>query len=318
MPIAALRALGASTLQVSRLALGSWRTYEHLPRETGEAVMRAAREHGINFLDDARYNDETGSAPLPTGYSEVVFGELFRRAGWDRDEVVLANKLWWEFWPAQSAEAELDGSLARMGLDHVDLIYAERPPTGLGLEEVVRQVGGLISKGKARAWGVLNWNASSIGEAVEIGRRQGVPAPCAAQLPYSLVQRSPVEDPEMLTALAAAGAGVVASYVMAGGVLTGKYTQPGESGRMAGHLHDDRVQPALPAGEKLRALAESWGASPGPLAIAFALQNPAVTTVLFGATSPEQVAQNCAALDLLQRLDADQRTALAAIGRAGN
>jgi len=175
-----------------------------------------------------------------------------------------------------------------------------------------------VADRKARHLAAAEHLASSIGEAVEIGRRQGVPAPCAAQLPYSLVQRSPVEDPEMLTALAAAGAGVVASYVMAGGVLTGKYTRPGKSGRMAGHLHDDRVQPALPAGEKLRALAESWGASPGPLAIAFALQNTAVTSVLFGATSPEQVAQNCAALDLLQRLDADQRTALAAIGRAGN
>jgi aryl-alcohol dehydrogenase-like predicted oxidoreductase len=301
-------------LQVSPLALGSWRTYEHLPRETGEAVMRAAREQGINFLDDARYNDETGSAPLKTGYSEVVFGELFRRTGWNRDRVLLANKLWWEFWPAESAEAELDGSLGRMGVDHVDLIYAERPPAGLALEEVVRQVGGLISKGKARAWGVLNWDPSSLREAAELARDQGVPPPCAAQLPYSLVQRSPVEDPEMLAALAAAGAGVVASYVMAGGVLTGKYSQRGGSGRMAGRLDDKRVKPAVPAGDKLRALAESWGESPGALAIAFALLNPAVVSVLFGATSPQQVTQNCAAVDLFSRLTDDQRTALVAVG----
>ena len=64
--------------------------------------MRAAMEAGINFLDDARYNDETGHAPIPTGYSEVVFGELFRAAGWRRDETVVSNKLWWEFWPDQS------------------------------------------------------------------------------------------------------------------------------------------------------------------------------------------------------------------------
>ena len=61
------RRLGASDLEVSRLALGSWRTFERIPRDAGLAVMRAAREHGINFLDDARYNDETGSAPIPTG-----------------------------------------------------------------------------------------------------------------------------------------------------------------------------------------------------------------------------------------------------------
>ena len=73
--------LGNSGLEVSNLALGSWRTYERLPREAGMAVMGAAREAGISFLDDARYNDETGVAPLQTGYSEVVFGEFFRAAG---------------------------------------------------------------------------------------------------------------------------------------------------------------------------------------------------------------------------------------------
>ena len=78
--------------------------------------MQAAREAGINFLDDARYNDETGHAPMPTGYSEVVFGELFRAAGWRRDEVIVSNKLWWEFWPDQSPAQELAASLGPDGL----------------------------------------------------------------------------------------------------------------------------------------------------------------------------------------------------------
>ena len=104
------RALGSSRLDVSRLALGSWRTFERIPREDGLAVMTAAREHGISFLDDARYNDETGNAPIPTGYSEVLFGELFREAGWQRDETVVSNKLWWEFWPGR---APLRSSTAR-------------------------------------------------------------------------------------------------------------------------------------------------------------------------------------------------------------
>ena len=97
------RPLGASGVEVSALSLGSWRTFERIPRETGVAVMRAARDHGIDFLDDARYDDETGTAPLQTGYSEVVFGQLFRASGWRRDEVIVANKLWWEFWPEQTA-----------------------------------------------------------------------------------------------------------------------------------------------------------------------------------------------------------------------
>src|SRR4026209_2120464 len=113
------RVLGASGIVVSRLALGSWRTYERLSREGGLAWMRAARVAGITFLDDARYNDETGTAPIPTGYSEVIFGELFRAAGWPRDQTVVANKLWWEFWPEQSPAQELDASLGRMGFDYI-------------------------------------------------------------------------------------------------------------------------------------------------------------------------------------------------------
>src|ERR1700749_4419490 len=144
------RQLGYSELQVSRLSLGSWRTFERIPREDALAVMTAAREHGFNFLDDARYNDETGSAPIPTGYSEVLFGELFRAAGWDRAETVVSNKLWWEFWPDESAAAELDGSLGRMGFDYVDLIYANPPPEGLPVPDMVGAVGELISSGKAR------------------------------------------------------------------------------------------------------------------------------------------------------------------------
>src|SRR5512146_1422665 len=142
-----MSALGRSDLQVSRLALGSWRTYERISRDQGVRVMRAAREAGINFLDDARYNDETGTAPIPTGYSEVVFGELFRASGWRRDEVVVANKLWWEFWPRESAAQELEGSLRRMGFDHLDLAYAEVPPPGLEVEEVVESVGALVQAG---------------------------------------------------------------------------------------------------------------------------------------------------------------------------
>src|SRR5512144_573700 len=107
--------------------------------------MRAARDAGITFLDDARYNDETGTAPIPTGYSEIVFGELFRAAGWPRDDTIVANKLWWEFWPDQSAAQELDGSLGRMGLDHVDLIYTQPPPSGLALEDFVGAVTALIT-----------------------------------------------------------------------------------------------------------------------------------------------------------------------------
>src|SRR5712691_4556447 len=195
------RELGGSGIQVSELALGSWRTYERIPREAGLAVLLKARELGISFLDDARYNDETGTAPMKSGYSEMVFGELFRASGWKRDEVILANKLWWEFWPEQKAAAELDASLQRMGMDHIDLGYAERPPTGLSMDEIVHDIGALIDAGKLRAWGVLNWKPELIAEAAKVAAAQGVEPPCAAQLAYSLVRRWPVEDREMEAAL---------------------------------------------------------------------------------------------------------------------
>ena len=185
------RSLGASGIEVSTLALGSWRTYERISREQGVAVMRAARECDITFLDDARYDDETGKAPVPTGYSEVVFGELFRAAGWKRDEVVVANKLWWEFWPEQSAAAELEASLARMGFDYIDVIYSFVAHDGPSVEEIVGSVGDLIDSGKARAWGTCNWDPADHAAAAEIAKAEGVPAPCAAQLPYNLARSNP-------------------------------------------------------------------------------------------------------------------------------
>jgi aryl-alcohol dehydrogenase-like predicted oxidoreductase len=291
------RPLGGSELEVSRLSLGSWRTFERVPREDGLAVMRAAREHGFNFLDDARYDDETGTAPMRTGYSEVLFGELFRAAGWDRADTVVANKLWWEFWPEQSASAELDGSLGRMGFDYVDLIYANPPPDGLEVSQMVDAMAGLIRSGKARAWGIVNWEAGPFLAAVRAAEEQGAAAPCAAQLPYSLVRRDWVESDEMTTALAAAGAGLVASFVMAGGVLTGKY-DAGAGGRAAGQLDDPRYAAARELGRRLRELASELGTTAAALAIAFALAHPRTASVLFGATKPAQIAENVAALEI--------------------
>jgi aryl-alcohol dehydrogenase-like predicted oxidoreductase len=309
------RPLGRSGIDVSRLALGSWRTFERLSREAGVAVMLAAREAGITFLDDARYDDETGSAPIPTGYSEVLFGELFREAGWSRDETIVANKLWWEFWPAQSAREELDASLDRMGFEYVDVIYANPPPEGLGLEELASSIAEVINSGKARAWAIVNWPAPLLLELSAEASRHGMNQPAAAQLAYSVVHRSPVEDEDMLQALAACEAPVVASYVLAGGVLTGKYdTDPGV-GRAAGTLDQPIVASAAAAGRRLAELAQRLDTTPAALAVAFALSNPAVASVLFGATTADQVNQNVSALELVERLDQQELAELRDLGR---
>ena len=216
------RPLGASGLEVSTFALGSWRTYERIPREAGVTVLQEARASGIDFLEIARYNDETGTAPIPTGYSEVVFGEVFAASGWPRDEVTIATKLWWEFWPQTPAQ-ELEASLERTGLERFDFVYSDPPPPDVPMTEVVSSVAELVTDGRVRAWGIVNWPAERIAEAGRVARELGVAPPCAAQLPYSLIARDWVESPEMTEALLACGAKVVASYVLAGGILSGKY-----------------------------------------------------------------------------------------------
>jgi aryl-alcohol dehydrogenase-like predicted oxidoreductase len=194
--------LGGSGVDVSVLALGSWWTYERIGGDEGIAVMRTARERGVTFLDDARYDDETGNAPIRTGYSEVIFGELFRAAGWRRDEAVVANKLWWEFWPEQSAAEVLDASLERMGFDYLDLAYSWATVNGPRVEEVVSAVGGLISSGRVRAWAVLAalYHSLSVGPrvlndqhrrfadpvALSSTRPRNFPASASRRSPYSL------------------------------------------------------------------------------------------------------------------------------------
>lgn len=307
------RPLGNSGIDVSELALGSWRTYERISREQGLSVMLAAREYGVTFLDDARYNDETGLAPMATGYSEVVFGELFRAAGWRRDETVVANKLWWEFWPDQSASEELEGSLRRMGFDYVDLVYSFSAPQGPSIAEIVAAVGELIASGKARAWGTANWQPADHAQAAAIATDLRVLPPCAAQLPYSLVHREFVESQPAIDALERSGSGVVASYVLAGGVLSGKYDDRATGGRMRELLDDPDIVDERIASElrelesslrfvpALRALAAELATTPAALAIAFALANERVSSVLFGATTPAQVTENIAAAELFAR-----------------
>lgn len=308
--------LGSSTLQASPLALGSWRTFERISREDAVALIGHARDRGINFFDDARYDDETGAAPLPSGYSEVLFGEIFREAGLARADNVVSNKLWWEHWPRQSAAEELEESLERMAFEHVDLLYAVTLPAGLAVGEAVAQIAEVLAGGRARSWGVANWTAEDLLAAVEAAEREGIAPPCVAQLPYSVIDRAWVETPPMPAALEASGAGLVPSNVLAGGALTGKYSMDSalshpespDAGRAAARLTGalEDLVPALRAAEELCRMAEQLDATPAALAIAFALAHPCTVSVLFGATSPGQIDQNLAAVDLLARLsDAD-------------
>ena len=282
-----IRRLGTAGPEVSALSLGSWRTFERIERDQGLAVMEAAREAGITFLDDARYDDETKTAPIPTGYSEVIFGELFSRSRYRRDEVVVANKLWWEFWPGQDAAAEVDVSLERMGLDRLEIIYSTPVPEHLALETVVDQVAGLLDSGRSRHWGIVNWPGEQLERAAERCEVAGVPQPCCAQLPYNLVRREWVEGGGMRRGLERSGASVVASAVLAAGVLSGKYLK-GATGRLSGPAGRGALDATAEAARGLVALASEWGTAPATLALAFALSSPSWARCSSGRRRPSR------------------------------
>jgi L-glyceraldehyde 3-phosphate reductase len=311
------RALGSSALAVSPVALGSWRTYERLPRERAVEILGHALRAGVNFLDDARYDDETASAPIPSGYSEVIFGEIFRATGFPREQAVVSEKLWWEFWPQQSAVQELEASLERLRFDYVDLIYAVALPPTLSIEAAVAEVASLLRSGLARAWGVAMWSASEIAEAARAALAAGIEPPCAAQMAYSIVNRQTAGGEEMLAALRAAGASLVASAPLEGGLLSGKYSAGGGAdGRMSAALADPGLAPALAAAAELSQLAEQWGTTPAALAIAFVLDHPLIASALVGATAPAQLDQTLAGVALHAGLSDEQRARLHAVAAA--
>jgi aryl-alcohol dehydrogenase-like predicted oxidoreductase len=201
-----------------------------------------------------------------------------------------------------------------MGLDFIDLIYSERLPDGVTVADAVGMIGGLIKAGDARSWGTLNWTPAQLEEAFRVAERAGVPGPSATQPAYSLVRRADVEDPLMRRLAADRGLAIVASYTLAGGILTGKYDQDPEAGRAAGTLDSPQWASVVAAGRELAAFASETGRDPANLAMAFALLNPSVTAVLFGATRPEQVTANVAALSVAESLSPDERRRLTAIG----
>ncbi len=308
------RLLGHSGIAVSELSLGSWMTYETMPEQEARAVIEAGLSAGITFLDDARYTDRTGTLPLKTGYSEVLFGRLLRDIGCRREDLVIANKLWFEFYPNESLEAELDGSLSRLQMDYLDIEYCAKPPASVSMATLVSELDRIIATGKLRAWGVLNWSAAMIEEAVAVARANGWRLPTAAQLAYSAISRSPVEDAPMVHVCNDAGIGIVASYSLHGGLLSGKYRgSDASSGRLASELTDPRLLPLLPKVEPFVGLASRVGCTPAQLAVAYCLENRQVSSLLFGTRSVKQVNENVGALAVAPRLTAEVMSALKAL-----
>jgi aryl-alcohol dehydrogenase-like predicted oxidoreductase len=300
------RTLGSSGIKVSAFSLGSWNTFEFMSEAEGLEVMQAAIDNGINFLDDARYDDTSGKAPLKTGYSEVVFGNLLRAGGFDREKLTISNRLWFEFYPEQSFEDEVDASLERIGMDYFDLVFCFTPPENLAPEAMVEQLASLVESGKVRYWAPGNWPVELLAQCCDIASRTGAPLPPAAMVPYSVSLRSFVDNDTMPALCRDYDISLVASFCLHGGILTGKYSRPDSQPTRrfsAEQLAKMKETQLLERAAKYVEIAEEAGFAPATLAYAYCLRNPNVGSILFGATSAEQIRENLRALDAVARID---------------
>jgi aryl-alcohol dehydrogenase-like predicted oxidoreductase len=293
--------LGSSGIQVSRVGLGCNNFGRRLDLDGARAVVETALEEGINFLDTA---DVYGGSD-----SERYLGEILEGR---RDQVVLATKfgMGGEEGTARGSRDYLRGALAasleRLGTDYVDLYYYHQPDGVTPVAETIAAMAELVEEGSVRAIGVSNLSVEQLDEAVEAG-------PVAAlQNRYSLLERAPEAD--VLPRCAELGVAFIPYFPLASGLLTGKYRrgEPAPAGtRLEGS--DRLTDEAFDQVEALEELASARGHSLLELAIAGLASQPAVASVIAGATKPEQVRANAAAAEW--ELSAEELEELSALGR---
>jgi voltage-dependent potassium channel beta subunit len=304
------RHLGSSGLKVSALSLGAWVTYGG---QVGEDVaydcMRAAYEAGVNFFDNAE--------AYAQGNAEIVMGKVIKRAGWKRSDLVISTKI---FWGGEgpnntglSRKHILEGtnaSLARLQMDYVDLIFCHRPDRFTPIEETVRAMTYLIDQGKALYWGTSEWSAQAITEAYGIARREHLVPPLMEQPEYNMFHRERFEY-EYAPLYREIGLGTTIWSPLASGLLTGKYNQgipEGTRVTMEGYgwlrkrFESDETKQNIEKVKLLANIAEELGCSLAQMALAWCLKNPHVSTVITGASKPQQVTENMRAIDIVEKL----------------
>ena len=306
------RRLGRSGLQVSELSLGSWVTYHtQVDARGAREMLAAALDAGINFFDNAE--------AYAGGHSETVMGEALRALKVPRLNYIVSTKFFWGLDRAASAPNRrdtlnrkyllhaIDGSLARLGLDFVDLVYCHRPDPHTPVEETVWAMHDIIDRGKALYWGTSEWPAAAIREAWDIAERHHLHKPVMEQPQYHLFHRQRVEV-EYAPLIRDIGLGLTTWSPLASGLLTGKYRDglpSGSRGALPGMaflvdgLTDAARNRAVTA---LQPIADELGASTAQLAIAWAARNPQVSTVITGASTLAQLQHNLAAAPLVERL----------------
>ena len=303
------RRLGRSGLKVSVLSFGSWVSFgPQLDTGLARDCIAAAADAGVNFFDNAE--------SYARGESERIMGAALAELGWRRETYVVSSKYFMGLTPGVNTQQTLnrkyllqaiDGSLERFGLDFLDLVFCHRADPETPIEETVEAMTDIIESGKALYWGTSEWTADEIRTAWDVAERHHLRKPVMEQPQYNLFERRRVEK-EYARLYEDIGLGLTTWSPLASGLLTGKYVR--------GVPKDSRA--ALPGYEWLRDLltdeqrntqvkafmkiAKRLDVTASQLAIAWCITNPHVSTVITGASKPEQVVENMGALDALERL----------------
>jgi voltage-dependent potassium channel beta subunit len=307
------RYLGNSGLQLSALSLGAWVTYGG---QVGEKIayecMKYAYDRGVNFFDNAEaYAD---------GNAEIVMGNVLKKSGWKRSDIVISTKIFWGGKGPNdrglSRKHIIEGtraSLARLQLDYVDLIFCHRPDIYTPIEETVRAMNFVINQGYAFYWGTSEWSADQLMQANAIACQENLIPPQMEQPQYNMLHRERVER-EYLRLYKELGLGTTTWSPLASGLLTGKYNQGIPEGTRASlegyewlkeRFKTKNAQKDIEKVIQLMPISKKLDCTMAQLAIAWCLINSNVSTVITGASKPEQVEENLKSIELVQSLNED-------------
>ncbi|KAK1153355.1 hypothetical protein AOXY_G30286 [Acipenser oxyrinchus oxyrinchus] len=305
------RNLGKSGLRVSCVGLGTWVTFgSQITDETAESLVTLAYESGVNLFDTAEV--------YASGRAETTLGNILKKKGWRRSSFVITTKIYW----GGQAETErglsrkhiiegLKGSLDRLQLDYVDIVFANKTDTNCPMEEVVRAMTFVIDHGMAMYWGTSRWSAMEIMEAYSVARQFNLIPPICEQAEYNLFQRDKVEVqlPELFHKI---GVGTMTWSPLASGLISGKYCErvPDSSrAAMKGYqwlkekLGSEEGQRQQAKIKELHLLADRMNCTVAQLAIAWCLRSEGVSTVLLGVSSVEQLIENLASIRVLGHMN---------------
>ena len=303
------RRLGRHGLQLSELSFGSWVTYSNqVDTHHARELMAAAFDAGVNFFDNAEI--------YARGGAEKIMGTALKELGWPRTKYVVSTKFYWGLTDGPNEKNTLnrkylrhaiEGSLARLQLDYVDLVFCHRPDPTTPIEETVWAMHQMIERGQALYWGTSEWSADEIRAAWSIAERHGLAKPVMEQPQYNLFHRKRVEQ-EYARLYEDIGLGLTTWSPLASGLLTGKYRGGIPAGSRGSVESYAFLRARLTDGQgneivgRLEPVAAELGCTLAQMALAWCLKNPRVSTVITGATRVAQVQENMLALDVAGRL----------------